>query len=166
MQGTLGQLCSQMAWAGSDNFMASVPTSPSVGGNKICQGFCPQADVDASHPGAQAPQLRPGRSPEWVPRLPARPCQRSPSRPEGGLRPRELNGQVPVCAWQPRLDKSCGPGRQLGRAAAVTSGARRLLLSAGKNSAFGCLLLDLFLSPQLPTQRITQIGGSRVIASW
>lgn len=69
-------------------------------GNKICQSFCPQADVDASHPGAQAPHLRPGRSPEWVPRLPARPCQRSLSRPEGGLRHRELNGQVPVCAWQ------------------------------------------------------------------
>lgn len=34
LQGTLGQLCSQMAWAGRDNCMASVPTSPSVGATK------------------------------------------------------------------------------------------------------------------------------------
>lgn len=34
LQRTLGQLCSQMAWAGRDNYRVSVPTSPSVGATK------------------------------------------------------------------------------------------------------------------------------------
>lgn len=37
---------------------------------------------------------------------------------------------------------------------------------SGKYAGFGCLIWGRIPPPQLPTQRIKQIGGSGVIASW
>lgn len=63
-----------------------------------------------------------------------------------------------MCAGQPRLDKSLGGARMGGSPPSASL--------SGKYAGFGCLIWGQIPPPQLPTQRIKQIGGSGVIASW
>ena len=84
----------------------------------------------------------------------------------GGGRGGWLGRQVPACAWQPRLDHRCW--RRWGRDSCRLHLEPPPASLSGEVCGFGCLLFGCFPlpAPQLPTQGIKQIGGSRIIASW